>query len=77
MQYALNNILVQAFCSLKIEITQFPGGLRLNYIPCISSRAIALLSFNGQKLGCIQAKASLIGQHDCLLPVSYFNPCVL
>ena len=28
-------------------------------------------------MGCIQAKASLIGQHDCHLAVSYFNPCVL
>ena len=70
-------ILLQAFCSLQIKITRFPGGLRHNYIPWISSWAIALPIFNSQKMGCIQAKASLIGQHDCHLAVSYFNPCVL
>ena len=36
MQYSLI-ILVQAFCPLKIKITQFPGGFRLNIL-CSSSR---------------------------------------
>ena len=36
MQYSLI-ILVQGFCPLKIKITQFPGGFRLNIL-CSSSR---------------------------------------
>ena len=36
MQYSLI-ILVQGFCPLKIKITQFPGGFRLNIL-CFSSR---------------------------------------
>ena len=33
MQYSLNIIiLVQGFCPLKINITQFPGGFRLNIL---------------------------------------------
>ena len=31
MQYALN-YLVQGFCPLKIKITQFPDGFRLNLV---------------------------------------------
>ena len=30
--YMASNILVQGFCQLKIEITQFPGGFCLNYL---------------------------------------------
>ena len=28
----LENILVQGFCPLKIKITQFSGGFRLNFL---------------------------------------------
>ena len=30
MQYSFKITLVQGFCPLKIKITQFPGGFRLN-----------------------------------------------
>ena len=32
MQYIFKIILVQGFCPLKIKITQFPGGFRLNFL---------------------------------------------
>ena len=38
-------ILVQGFCPLKIKITQFPDGLRLNHLfNCCSANKTSVLS---------------------------------
>ena len=37
MQYSLSFILVQGFCLLKIKITQFPNGFRVDLLISVNS----------------------------------------